>query len=127
MATELPNPIITINGMTLSPSETEEYKIEYAKLWKGAERNMNGDISSTLIGVFPNIDIKTTKLSFNKASAISAAINPAYFSVTFYDTQTQTSKTANFYAADHQVTFLNKCTIGQVTIQLVPVSKSNYI
>lgn len=127
MATELPNPILTINGVPLSQSETEEYKIEYAKLWKGAERNMNGDISSTLIGVFPNIDVKTTKLSFAKASALSAAINAAYFSVSYYDTQTQTTKTANFYAADHDISFLNKCTVGQVTIQLVPVSKANYI
>ena len=127
MATELPNPILTINGVPLSHSETEEYKIEYAKLWKGAERNMNGDISSTLIGVFPNIDVKTTKLSFAKASALSAAINDAYFSVSYYDTQTQTTKTADFYAADHDISFLNKCTIGQVTVQLVPVSKANYI
>ena len=127
MATELPNPIVTINGVSLSTSETEEYKVNYAKLWKGAERNMNGDISSTLIGVFPNIDVKTTKLTFAKASALSAAINAAYFSVTYYDTQTQTMKTASFYAADHDVTFLNKCTIGQVTVQLVPVSKANYI
>lgn len=127
MATQLPTTILTINGVLLSQSEVEEYKVSYAKLWKGAERNMNGDVAATLIGVFPNIDVKTTKLSFSKASAISSAINAAYFSVTFYDTQTQTNKTANFYAADHDVTFLNKCTIGQVTIQLVPVSKANYI
>lgn len=127
MATQLPTTIVTINGVTLSTSEVEEYKVTYAKLWKGAERNMAGDVAATLIGVFPNIDIKTTKLSFNKASAISAAINAAYFSVSFYDTQTQTTKTANFYAADHEITFLNKCTIGQVTVQLVPVSKASYI
>lgn len=127
MATEIPTTILTINGVTLATNEVEEYTISYAKLWKGAERNMNGDISSTLIGVFPNIDVKTTKLSFNKASSLSAAINAAYFSVSFYDTQTQTTKTANFYAADHEITFLNKCTIGQVTVQLVPVSKANYI
>lgn len=127
MATQLPSTIITMNGVTLSPSEVESYQLTYAKLWKGAERNMNGDVSATLIGVFPNIDIKTTKLSFDKASLISAAVNAAYFSVSFYDTQTQTTKTANYYAADHDVTFINKCTIGQVTIQLVPVSRASYI
>tara|TARA_B100001250_G_scaffold140014_1_gene119926 strand:- start:1198 stop:1581 length:384 start_codon:yes stop_codon:yes gene_type:complete len=127
MATQIPSTLITINGVTLSTSEVESYKLQYAKLWKDADRNMNGTISATLIGIFPNIDITTTKLSFAKASAISAAINDAYFSVSFYDTQTQTTKTASFYAADHDVTFLNKCTIGQVTIQLVPVSKASYI
>lgn len=123
----VPNPLITINGVTLATGETESYTLTYAKLWKNADRNMNGTVSATLIGVFPNINVKTTKLSFAKAQSLSAAINAAYFSVTFWDTQTGTSKTANFYAADHDVTLLNECTYGQVTIQLVPVSKASYI
>jgi hypothetical protein len=88
---------------------------------------MNGDVSATLIGVFPNIAVKTTKLSETKAQSISTAINAAYFSVSFWDTQTKSTKTANFYAADHDITLLNTCTIGQIEIQLVPVSKANYI
>lgn len=127
MATQIPTTLITINGVTLATSEVESYKLTYAKLWKDADRNMNGDVSATLIGIFPNIEVKTSKLIFAKASALSTAINAAYFSVSFYDTQTQLTKTANFYAADHDVTILNKCTIGQVTVQLVPVSKANYI
>lgn len=127
MATELPGTLITINGVTLSTGEVEEYKLQYAKLWKDADRNMNGTVSATLIGVFPNIEVKTTKLSFAKASSVSSAINAAYFSVSFYDTQTQSTKTANFYAADHDVSFVNKCTVGQVTVQLVPVSRATYI
>lgn len=127
MPTTIPSTLITINGVTLSTSEVESYKLTYAKLWKLANRNMNGDISATLIGVFPNIDVKTTKLSFAKAQAISAAINAAYFSVSFWDSQTSSTKTANFYAADHDVIILNQCTYGQVNIQLVPVSKANYI
>lgn len=127
MATSLPSTVITINGVALAQGELEDYTVQYAKLWKDADRNMNGDVSATLIGVFPNINIKTTRLSFAKASSISAAINAAYFSVSFYDPQTQTTRSANFYAADHDVKFLNKCTVGQVTIQLVPVSRANYI
>lgn len=125
--TQVSNPIITINGITLSPSETESYKLTYSKLWKDADRNMNGDVSATLIGIFPNIDVTTTILSFAKAEALSAAINAAYFSVTYWDTQTGSEKTANYYAADHTVTILNLCTYGQVEVQLVPVSKASYI
>lgn len=121
------NPLITINGVSLTTGELESYKLNYAKLWKDADRNMNGDVSATLIGVFPNIAVTTTKLAFAKAQSISAALNAAYFSVTFWDTQTGTQKTANFYAADHEVTLLNECTYGQVTIQLVPVSKASYV
>jgi hypothetical protein len=127
MATTLPATIITINGVALGQDQVEDYNVQYAKLWKDADRNMNGDVSATLIGIFPNIEVTTTKLSFAKASSVSAALNAAYFSVTFYDPQTQTMKTANFYAADHDVKFLNKCTIGQVKIELVPVSRASYI
>lgn len=124
---QVSNPIITINGVPLAPSEVESYKLTYAKLWKDADRNMNGDVSATLIGIFPNIDVTTTILSFAKAQSISSAINAAYFSVTFWDSQTGSQKTANFYAADHDVTLLNECKYGQIEIQLVPVSKANYI
>jgi len=127
MATQIPTTLLTINGVTIGTHEAESYKIIYSKLWKGAERNMNGDLNSTLIGVFPNINVKTTKLSFDKASAISTALNEAYFSVSFYDTQTQLVKTANYYAADHEIDILDKCTLGQVTIQLVPVRRATYI
>ena len=123
----VPTTIITINGVALSTHEVESYKLTYAKLWKSANRNMNGDVSATLIGIFPNIDVKTTKLLFAKAESLSAAINAAYFSVSFWDSQTGSTKTANFYAADHDVTLLNACTYGQIEIQLVPVSKANYI
>lgn len=127
MATQVTNPLITINGVTLNTSEIKSYKLTYAKLWKNADRNMNGDVSATLIGVFPNIAVTTTKLLFAKAQSISTAINYAYFPVTYWDSQTGTSKTANFYAADHDVNLLNHCTYGEVEIQLVPVSKAAYI
>lgn len=127
MATQLPTTILTINGVSLSLAEVESYTLQYAKLWKDADRNMNGKVSATLIGVFPNINVKTTKLSFAKASALSAAVNAAYFTVSFWDTQKQLMKSASFYAADHDVTFIDKCTVGQVTFQLVPVSKASYI
>lgn len=127
MATQITNPLITINGVTLNTSEIENYKVTYAKLWKDADRNMNGTVSATLIGVFPNIDVKTTVLNFPKAQSISAAINAAYFSVTFWDTMTGTHKTAQYYAADHDVDLLRECKTGQITIQLVPVRKASYI
>lgn len=127
MATSITNPLVTINGVTLTSHETESYKLTYAKLWKDADRNMNGDVSATLIGVFPNIEVKTTQLLFAKAMLLSAAINAAYFSVTYWDSQTGVQKTANYYAADHDVELISECRYGQITVQLVPVSKASYI
>ena len=121
------NPIITINGVSLTTSQVSDYTLTYNKLWKNADRNMNGDISAVLIGVYPNISVTTVMLNFDDAEALSAAINDDYFSVTFWDTQTSGQQTAQYYAADHDVKFVNECKYGQVTVQLVAVSKSAYI
>jgi len=121
------NPIITINGVQLNKNKVSSYTLTYNKLWKNADRNMNGDISATLIGVYPNISVTTSFLDFDFAETLSNAINKDYFSVTFWDTQTSSKKTAQYYAADHSVEFINECKYGQVTAELVAVSKSNYI
>jgi len=121
------NPIITINGVALSTGELAEYTLSYNKLWKNANRNMNGDINATMIGVYPNISVVTTVLDFAKAEALSSAINAAFFSVSYWDTQTSSIKTARYYAADHDVKLTNECKYGQVTVQLVAVSKASYI
>lgn len=121
------NPLVTINGVSLSTSELESYKLSYSKLWKDSGRDMSGTLKSTLIGVFPNLDITTTKLDFAKAMQLSTVVNDDFFPVTYWDTQTSSLKTATFYAADHTLTLLNECVYGQVEIQLVPVSKANYI
>lgn len=121
------NPIITINGVQLTTGQLSDYSLTYNKLWKNANRDMNGNISATLIGVYPNISVTTSVLDFAHAQALSAAINQDYFDVTYWDTQTSSQKTARYYAADHKVSFINECKYGKVTVELVSVSKSNYI
>lgn len=122
-----PNPLITINGLSLSSSQITDYTLTYNKLWKNANRNMDGNITATLIGVYPNISITTTFLDFALANSVSSAINQDYFNVDYWDTQTSSMRSARYYAADHDVSFINECKYGQVTIELVAVSKSNYI
>lgn len=121
------NPIITINGVSLTTRQLENYTLTYNKLWKNANRDMNGKVTATLIGVYPNISVNTTVLDFDDAEELSAAINEDYFNVTYWDTQTSSQKSAQYYAADHKVEFLNECKYGQVTVELVAVNKSNYI
>lgn len=121
------NPLITMNGVSLTSSQISSYKVSYSKLWKDAGRDMSGELTATLIGIYPNIDINTSILDFDDAMTISSAINDDYFSVTYWDTQTSSHKTATYYAADHDVTLLNECKYGQVQIQLVPVSRASYI
>lgn len=121
------NPLITINGVALSTSQVSIYKLQYAKLWKDAGRDMSGELTSTLIGVFPNIDLTTNVLDFTTAQNISNAINDDFFTVSYWDTQTSSQKSATYYAADHELTLLNECKYGQVEIQLVPVRRATYL
>ena len=117
--------IITINGVSLSSGQLNGYKVNYQKLWKNANRNMDGVVTATLIGIYPNISLTTRELEFGEAMALSGAVNQDYFSVTFWDTQTSTHKTAVYYAADHEVELLNKCRYGKVTIELVAKNKGS--
>ena len=119
----VPNTLITINGVSLSKSQVSEYKVTYNKLWKDADRNMNGDVSAAFIGIFPSLDVTTGIISVSKVQALSAALNAPYFSVTFWDTQAQANRTAQYYAADFETSLLNGCTYGTINAQLVPVSK----
>ena len=45
--------LLRINGNTIHGLSC--YKIGYNKLWKDADRNMNGDVSAKLIVLFNNI------------------------------------------------------------------------
>lgn len=121
------DPLININGVSLGSGDVNSYKLSYAKLWKDAGRDMSGNLHSTLIGIYPNIDVTTSILDFADAQALSAAINHDFFTVTYWDTQTSSLKSATYYAADHELTLLNECKYGQVEVQLVPVRKADYI
>ena len=108
----LVNPILVVNGVSLNSNQVSEYELTYNKLWKNANRNMNGDVTATLIGIYPNISLTTRYLEFPEAEAISNAINTDYFMVTFWDTQSRSHKTAKYYAADHKVSLINECRYG---------------
>lgn len=117
------NPLIVIGGLTLT--ELVKYEMNYSKLWKDADRNMNGDVSATFIGIFPNIDAETTPLTQDEVETLCAALDQSYFSMTFWDPASGTQKTANYYASDYKVSLLNRITgmYGTVSFSVIPVSK----
>lgn len=117
------NPLITIGALSLT--EMVKYDVNYSKLWKDADRNMNGDVSATFIGIFPNIDAETVPLTRTQVQTLCAALDQAYFSLTFWDPASNSQKTANYYASDYQISLLNRITgmYGSVTFSVIPVSK----
>lgn len=116
-------PLIVIGGLSLT--EMVKYEVNYSKLWKDADRNMNGDVSATFIGVFPNIDAETMNLDQNQVETLCAALDQPYFSATFWDPASGTQKTAGYYASDYKITLLSRTRgqYGSVSFSIVPISK----
>ncbi|MEI7632349.1 MAG: hypothetical protein WCJ60_03430 [bacterium] len=117
------HPLIVIGSLTLT--QMMSYEVNYSKLWKDADRNMNGDVSATFIGIFPNIDAETTPLTQAEVQTLCTALDQPYFSATFWDPSSGTQKTANYYASDYKIKLINRVSgmYGQVTFSIVPISK----
>jgi hypothetical protein len=124
MAICIDNPLIIIGGLTLT--EMVEYNVNYSKLWKDADRNMNGDVSASFIGVFPNIDAVTTPLTEAEVQTLCTALDQPYFSATFWNPSTKTQITAQYYASDYTVSLLSRAkgVYGEVSFSIIPVSKA---
>lgn len=117
------NALIQIGSLTLT--QMVKYEVNYSKLWKDADRNMNGDVSASFIGVFPNIDAETVPLTQAQVQTLCTALDQPYFSASFWDPASGTVKTAQYYASDYKITLMSRV-IGMyasVSFSIVPVSK----
>lgn len=116
--------LLKINNTTVVG--LKEYKVGYNKLWKDAERNMNGDVRASLIGVFPKLELSfRDALTDSQIGTISSLLDQAYFSVTYFDPKSNTTKTAQYYASDYTVELLDRSRglYKAFNVSLVPVSK----
>lgn len=117
--------LLKVNNTTVPGIKT--YTVEYNHLWKDAERNMSGSVRASLIGLFPKIICETREaIDRTEVQAIFTAVesNP-YFSVTFWDPATDTTKTADYYVGDWSVELesKNRGLYKQTKITLVPVDR----
>lgn len=113
-------------GNTALPG-LREYKMTYAKLWANAERNMNGTVSASLIGIFPKIELSfRAGLTEDQVSSICALLDQPYFSVTFFNPKTKGTSTAQYYSSDYTVEILDRSRglYKEFKVSLVPVSKA---
>lgn len=117
------HPLIVIGSLTLT--EVVKYDVNYSKLWKDADRNMNGDVSATFLGVYPNIDVTTKPLSRSEVTILSAALDQPYFSLTYWDPSSDSQRTAQYYASDYKISLTSRVTgaYGTVDFTVVPVSR----
>jgi hypothetical protein len=116
--------LLQINGQTIP--NIKSYKVGNNKLWADAERNMNGDVRATMIGVFPKIELEIGGILTSAIVAnLCSLLDQSYFSVTFYDPKTRTTRTAQYYASDYTVELSDKYRelYEPFSVNLIPVSK----
>ena len=116
--------LLRINGTTIHG--LSGYKIGYNKLWKDADRNMNGDVRASLIGIFPKLELTfRDALTESEVSQIISLLDLPYFDVTYFSPKVRSTVTARYYAGDYEPELLDKSRglYKSFTVSLVPVSK----
>jgi hypothetical protein len=118
--------LVKIDGVTIP--HVVSYKISRAKLWKDSERNMNGDVRATLIGIFPKIQMQVGYTTQEEMSALTALLDKAFFTVEWFDVREQKTFSAKYYASDYDVELDSKSKgrYKPFSVSLVPVSKRRY-
>ena len=95
-------------GVNATPLLTG-YHIQYAKLWSDdTGRNMNGDNSGSLVGVFTKLvmDFGVIKMTEAKARQLIAQLNKTSAYVKYYDPATGTDRIEEFYFGDIEIDML---------------------
>ena len=105
-----------------------KYIVGRNKLWKDAERNMNGDVRATLIGIFPKIELEIGYTTQEQMAQLTQLLDQDYFSVTWFDVRVGTTCTANYYAGDYAPELFSKSRglYKPFSVNLIPVSKRSY-
>lgn len=118
--------LVKINGESLPHLVT--YKIGRAKLWKSSERNMNGDIRGTLIGIFPKISMQVGYTTQEEMANLTQLLDQDFFEVTWFDVRIQQTITTQYYASDYEIELDDKFKgrYKPFEVSLVPVSKRRY-
>lgn len=75
----------------------------YNKLWgSDTGRNLAGEQTGTLIGIFPKLELQFRKLNQNETHLISQILDKATQSTTYHDDYKGTNVTMSTYAGDWQ-------------------------
>lgn len=106
----------------------KSYSIRYEKVWTSASRNMAGNHRATTLGTDVIITAEFGgELLQSDVTGLLDKLDQDYFSVTFYDPQTDGVKTASYFVNGYDIELLSKLK-GQfepITIEFLPVSRSN--
>lgn len=101
---------ITINNISMG-----QYLVQaqygYNKLWASdSGRNLNGDMSGTLLGIYPKLILQFRKLTKAELELLAPIFDSQNQSVTYYDPYKKTNYTMTTYTGDYEI--INKNIIG---------------
>jgi len=117
------NYIVKINGTELT--HLKKFNVNRTKLWTEANRNMEGDLRATLIGIYPKLELGFAPMDADTCKAIIALLDLAFFSVDWWDAASKTFQTAQYYAGDYTLPLFSSETqlYDGFEVSLIPVSK----
>lgn len=94
---------IIINGVVMGEYITQA-QFGFNKLWgDDAGRNLNGDFSGSLIGIFPKIILQFQPLTKEQLEVITPILDSARQTVTYYDPFKKANVTMTTYTGDYEV------------------------
>ena len=98
---------ITINGVSMGQYLIEA-KFGFHKLWgEDTGRNLNGDYTGTLSGVYPKITMQIRPLNKTELETIAPLLDSAYQTTVYYDPNKQANVTMTTYSNDWEFTDKN--------------------
>ena len=94
---------IKVNNVSYGSYLTEA-KYGYHKLWgSDTGRNLAGENTGTLLGIFPKITMQFRKLTKSELEAIASTLDSATQNVTYYDPNKKTNVTIETYTGDWEI------------------------
>lgn len=91
---------ITINNVSMGQYLLSA-KYEHNKLWgDDTGRNLNGDFTGTLKGIFPKLVLTFRKLTKTEMNIVAPILDSASQTVTYYDPTTNQNETISTYTGD---------------------------
>ena len=102
---------IIIDGVSMGQYLVEA-KYGFNKLWSSdSGRNLAGDQSGTLVGIYPKIILQFRKLTKSELEIIAPILDKQNQRVTYYDPNKKANITITTYTGDYEIT--NKYFVGE--------------
>ena len=114
---------ITINGVSMGQYITQA-DYEYNKLWgPDSGRNLAGEQTGTLIGIFPKLVLTFRRLTQSELHLLAPILDSARQTVTYYDDNKGSMTTMTTYSGDWKAVSKNMTSVSGVTCSFISTQR----